>query len=70
MTNALATVNGGPVQNTNLHNGDTVTIGSAKLQFWLAAARQRGLHFRESFVWTLMTAITATQLVLVYWLIR
>jgi pSer/pThr/pTyr-binding forkhead associated (FHA) protein len=68
--NALATVNGEPVQDAILRNGDTITIGSAKLQFWLAAARQRGLRGRELFVWTLIVAVTAAQIVLVYWLIR
>jgi pSer/pThr/pTyr-binding forkhead associated (FHA) protein len=68
--NALVTVNGEPVQNKILRNGDTIMIGSAKLQFWLAAARQRGLRFRESFVWALIAAITAAQLALVYWLLR
>jgi hypothetical protein len=68
--NALAAVNGEPVQNKILRNGDTITIGSARLQFWLAAARQRGPRFRESFVWALIAAITAAQIALVYWLIR
>jgi len=36
----------------------TVTIGSAKLQFWLAAAQQRGLHAREFFLWALIIAVT------------
>ena len=68
--NALAAVNGAPVQNTILRNGDIITIGSVKLQFWLAAACQRGLHVRESFVWALLLAVTASQFVLLYWLIR
>ena len=68
--NALATVNGESVQDAILRNGDTITIGSAKLQFWLAAARQRGLHGRELFVWALIVAVTAAQIALVYWLIR
>jgi pSer/pThr/pTyr-binding forkhead associated (FHA) protein len=68
--NALVTINGGPVQTAILRNGDFITLGSAKLQFWLAAARQRGLHLREAFVWALLAAVTATQLALIYWLIR
>jgi pSer/pThr/pTyr-binding forkhead associated (FHA) protein len=32
--NALATVNGEPVQNIILRNGDTITVGSVKIQFW------------------------------------
>ena len=41
--NALASVNSQPVQTAVLRNGDIITLGSAKLQFWLGAARQRGL---------------------------
>ncbi len=52
--NALATVNGESVQNKILRNGDTITAGSVKIQFWLAAARQGSLIARESFVWALM----------------
>ena len=68
--NALATVNGESFQNAILRNGDIITIGSAKLQFWLAAARQRGLRARELFIWMLIAAITAVQITLVYWLVR
>ena len=67
---ALVAVNGGPFQNQTLRNGDIITVGSAKLQFWLAAAGQRGLRTRELFVWTLIAAVTGTQFALIYWLIR
>jgi pSer/pThr/pTyr-binding forkhead associated (FHA) protein len=67
---ALIAVNGGPFQNQSLRNGDIITIGSAKLQFWLAATRQRGLRLRELFVWTLIAAVTASQFALIYRLIR
>jgi predicted component of type VI protein secretion system len=67
---ALVAVNGGPFQNQTLRNGDIITIGSAKLQFWLAAARQRGLRLREFFVWALIAAVTAAQIALIYWLLR
>ena len=68
--NALAAVNGEPVQTATLHNGDVITVGSAKLQFWMAAARQRGLRLREAFVWMLLAAVTAGQFALIYWLLR
>jgi pSer/pThr/pTyr-binding forkhead associated (FHA) protein len=67
---ALIAVNGGPFQNQTLRNGDIITVGSAKLQFWLAAARQRGLRTREYFVWTLLLLVTLGQFVLIYWLIQ
>jgi hypothetical protein len=62
---ALAAVNGETVQEKILRNGDTITIGSAKLQFWLAAARQRGLRLRENFVWALLICVTLGQLALI-----
>ncbi|MGH7976651.1 MAG: FHA domain-containing protein [Limisphaerales bacterium] len=68
--NALATVNSQPVQNAILRNGDIITIGSVKLQFWLAAAKQRGLRLREGFVWALLIFVTVSQFALLYWLIR
>jgi pSer/pThr/pTyr-binding forkhead associated (FHA) protein len=68
--NALTNVNGEPVQSKILRNGDQITVGSVKIQFWLAAARQGSLLAREFFVWTLIATITAIQLVLVYWLVR
>jgi pSer/pThr/pTyr-binding forkhead associated (FHA) protein len=66
---ALAAVNGKPVQTALLRNGDIITIGSARLQFWMAAARQRSPHLREAFVWGLLAAVTAGQFVLIYWLL-
>jgi len=67
---ALIAVNGEPFLNQTLRNGDIITVGSAKLQFWLAAARQRGLRWRELFVWTLLILVTLSQFVLIYWLLR
>ena len=68
--NALATVNNEPVQSKILRNGDTITIGSVKIQFWLATARQHGLRLREGFVWALLVSVTLGQFTLIYWLIR
>ncbi len=68
--NALVMINNQPVQVALLRNGDIITLGSAKLQFWLAAARQRGLWLRERFVWVLLAAVVLGQFVLIYRLIR
>jgi hypothetical protein len=68
--NALATVNGESAQNRILRNGDTITAGLVKIQFWLAAARQGSLAARESFVWGLMGGVTAGQMALIYWLLK
>ena len=69
-SNALASINSQPAQTAVLRNGDLITLGSVQLQFWLGAARQRGLRTSEFFVWTLIVVVTALQVALVYWLIR
>jgi len=68
--NALVMVNSKPVETTLLHNGDIITLGSVKLQFWLSPARQRGLRLRERLVWALLLAVVLCQFVLIYQLIR
>jgi pSer/pThr/pTyr-binding forkhead associated (FHA) protein len=67
---AFAAINEEQKQSARLRNGDLISFGSAKIQFWLAAPRQRGLHLRELFVWLLLLAVTAFQFVLIYRLIR
>jgi hypothetical protein len=68
--NALASINGHPAPNAILRNGDTIEIGSVKLQFWLSEPQQRGQVLREIFVWTLITVVCLAQIALVYWLLR
>jgi pSer/pThr/pTyr-binding forkhead associated (FHA) protein len=63
---AIATVNGKQVEKSRLHNGDIITVGSAKLQFWLAPAPQRSLSLRENIVWALLILITAGQFILIF----
>ena len=67
---AFAAVNEQPLTSGRLRNGDIVSFGSAKIQFWLAAPCQRGLHLRELSVWLLIAAITAVQFILIYRLVR
>ncbi|MEJ0091119.1 MAG: FHA domain-containing protein [Limisphaerales bacterium] len=67
---AITTVNGEQVQNVILRNGDVITAGSVKIQFWLAAARQGSLRLRENFFWALLALVTLGQFILLYWLIR
>ena len=62
---AFLAVNEQPQTSARLRNGDIISFGSAKIQFWLAAPRQHGLRFREAFVWTLLAAVTAFQLILI-----
>lgn len=68
--NALAAVNGQPVQQTLLRNGDTLELGSLKMQFWLSETRQSGLRLRESLTWIAIAAISLGQIALIYWLLR
>ena len=67
---AFAAVNDEPQSSVRLRNGDVISFGSAKIQFWLAAPRQRGLRLREAFVWTLLAAVTIVQCVLIYRLVK
>ena len=67
---ALAAVHGQPVDRTVLRNGDTIDIGSLKLQFWLTEARQTGLRFREGLTWVAIAAISIGQVGLIYWMLR
>ncbi len=68
--NALAAVNGQSVQRTVLRNGDSIDIGSLKLQFWLADTRQTDLRLREGFTWAAIAAISLGQVGLIYWLLH
>jgi pSer/pThr/pTyr-binding forkhead associated (FHA) protein len=68
-TDAIAALNGLPVRQTILRNGDTIEIGATKIRFWLAETRQKGLRFRERLTWTAFGLILALQLALIYrWL--
>ena len=49
-----------------LRNGDTLSFGSAKIQFWLAPAKLRGLALREAIVWLLLAGITLAQIVVLW----
>lgn len=68
--NALVTVNSRPVQTALLRNGDVITLGAIKLQFWLAAVRQQGLRLRESSVWALLSLVVLFEAFLIYELIH
>jgi pSer/pThr/pTyr-binding forkhead associated (FHA) protein len=63
---ALTRVNGEPVQQTALRNGDTIELGATSLQFWLADSRQGGLRWREWLTWFAIAAVSLGQVGLVY----
>jgi len=70
LAGALLTVNREPADSARLRNGDTIEMGSARLQFWLNEAVRRGQRLREVFVWSLVAAICLVEITLVYWLLR
>lgn len=63
---ALMTINGEPAkEKRRLHNGDSIGIGGARLQFWLAETCQSGFRLREILVWTGIALVTAAQAALI-----
>jgi pSer/pThr/pTyr-binding forkhead associated (FHA) protein len=66
---ALTSVNGQPVAETLLRNGDLIEIGSLRLRFWLAPTRQGGLRLRESVTWLALALVSLGQVALIYWLL-
>jgi pSer/pThr/pTyr-binding forkhead associated (FHA) protein len=65
---AFAAVNDQPQTSVPLRNGDVISFGSSKIQFWLAAPSQRGLQLRELFVWSLLLVVTLSQIALICFL--
>jgi hypothetical protein len=66
---ALAAVNDAPQSAARLRNGDVISFGAAKIQFWLSAPAQRGLRLREMAVWLLLILVTLAQLALIRFLL-
>ena len=65
---ALATVNGQPVRQCPLRNGDTLELGAARLRFWLGPTRQSRLTASEGAVWLAWGAVVALQVLVIRWL--
>jgi hypothetical protein len=68
--NALAAINGQPVQEAVLRNGDTMEIGALKIRFWIGPTRQAGMRIREWLTWAALVLITAGQLAIIYRLMQ
>ncbi len=66
LSGAFASINDQPQTSTRLRNGDIISFGSAKMQFWLAPVRQKSLSLRELSVWLLLAAITFAQVILIF----
>jgi pSer/pThr/pTyr-binding forkhead associated (FHA) protein len=58
---AAVAVNDARTESALLRNGDIITAGYARIQFWLGAMTQRGLRVREAFVWILIIAVAIAQ---------
>jgi len=67
---ALVSVNGEPIQQARLRNGDQIQIGSTRLQLWLSPMRQTGLGLREWLTWASIAAVCLAQIAIIYWLLR
>ena len=68
-SDALTSVNGHPVRETVLRNGDLIQLGSVQIRFWLVPARQYSLRFREAVTWLGFGLLCASQIVLIYLLL-
>ena len=66
---ALTSVNGQPVQQAFLRNGDLIEVGPLKILFSLSETRQRGFRTREFLTWFALAALCAGQIVLIYGLL-
>jgi pSer/pThr/pTyr-binding forkhead associated (FHA) protein len=67
---ALATVNGAPMQTASLKNGDVIEFGAVKLRFSLSAARQRSQRWREIALWVGLGLVFAGQIAIIYLLME
>jgi pSer/pThr/pTyr-binding forkhead associated (FHA) protein len=67
---AFAAVNAEQKNSARLRNGDVISFGSAKIQFWLAAPEMRSLRPGELSVWLLLAGVTAFQIFLVCRLLK
>jgi pSer/pThr/pTyr-binding forkhead associated (FHA) protein len=61
-------VNGKPVNEVRLRNGDQISLGSAKLQFWISRTEQKKYRVQEGLFWVALAGICVGQFGLLYWL--
>ncbi len=66
---ASVLLNGHPVTQAVLRNGDHVHLGGAQLLFSLSPPTPRSLKLRETFTWMALGALFVLQLALIYWLV-
>jgi hypothetical protein len=68
LADASIVVNGQPVRQAILRNGDLLEAGSVKLRFGLTPTRQPSLHLREAMTWIALAALFFVQVALTYWI--
>jgi pSer/pThr/pTyr-binding forkhead associated (FHA) protein len=62
-------VNGQPVAEAWIRNGDLIELGGLKLRFWLAEPDRSGMSLREALTWLGVIAVTLGQIAMIYWLL-
>jgi predicted component of type VI protein secretion system len=67
---ALLSVNGLPVDQAILRNGDVLSMGALKLQFALSPVRQSSQRLRECLTWAALAILCLGQVALIYRLIQ
>ena len=67
---SLVAINGETKPETPLKNGDLIEIGSVKIRFGLAPAKQKSSAVREVLTWTALALVCGAQLALFYWLLQ
>jgi hypothetical protein len=63
---AIASLNGETFQQSVLHSGDVLNLGSVQLRFGLSPVQQRSLRLREIFTWLALAALCLGQVTLIY----
>jgi len=65
---AKGSLNGHPFEKAAVRNGDTVELGGAKLQFYLAETQLKDWLWPERLLWGFLGAIVLSQVFLFYWI--
>jgi pSer/pThr/pTyr-binding forkhead associated (FHA) protein len=68
--NALAQVNGQPISEISLRNGDCIELGAVRIQFWLAPVRPGSLGLRQALTWGMIAAAVLSQIAILYYLLQ
>jgi predicted component of type VI protein secretion system len=67
---AILSVNGVPVDEAILRNGDVLSMGALKIQFALSPVRQASQRLRECLTWAALAILCLGQVALIYRLIQ